>query len=131
MNWASVVKKEVNIQIEKKEIIEVIEEPKVVKIMEGILDFDEEFELEYMNDLREVKIDFEDLMDTLGFPFMNWRSYIDNYENTFYEYIKKYLVEAETIRKRVQINNDEVNQQYEDENDNWDDVVNYKRKVEE
>jgi len=131
MNWATVVKKEVNIQVEKKEKIEVIEEPKMVKIMEGILDFDEEFEMEYMNDLREVKIDFEDLMDTLGFPFMNWRSYIDKYENTFYEYIKKYLVEADTIRKRVQMNNDEVNQQYEDDNDNWEDVVNYKRKLEE
>ncbi len=131
MNWASIVKKEVEIPVEKKEKIEVVEEPKQVKIMEGILDFDEEFEIEYMNDLREIKVDFEDLMDTLGFPFMNWRNYIDNYENTFYEYMKRYLVEAENIRKRVKDNNDEINLQYDEDNDNWEEVVNYKKKVEE
>jgi hypothetical protein len=114
MNWLNAIKKndsEFNNYIEKKEII--IPDKKVFIIDLNIKDPDEEFELLYNNKIIDLKLEFLEIINHEGLPFLNNKKILNNIYNKFFDFIKYNSKNYDNVIKNVEKQNIEYLNQTE------------------
>ena len=114
MNWLNAIKKndsEFNNYIEKKEII--IPDKKVFIIDLNIKDPDEEFELLYNNKIIDLKLEFLEIINNEGLPFLNNKKILNNIYNKFFDFIKYNSKNYDNVIKNVEKQNIEYLNQTE------------------
>ena len=94
----------------------------------NIKDVDEEYDLKYMNDFIEIKIEFEKYIKDKCLPFLNKKEYLENpndfnithTENTYtlYDYIKYNSVNYIKLTEKINKENEEYINELIEENEN-------------
>jgi len=94
----------------------------------NIKDVEEEFDLEYMNKLIEIKIEFEKYIKDKCLPFLNKKEYMENpndiniTENNdsynLYDYIKYNSINYIELTEKINEENEDYTKELEQENDN-------------
>jgi hypothetical protein len=92
----------------------------------NLKDIDEEYDLECMNNLIEIKIEFEKYIKDKCLPFLNKKEYMENpndfnispNENTYtlYDYIKYNSINYIELNEKINKENEEYIKELEQEN---------------
>jgi len=92
----------------------------------NLKDIEEEYDLEYMNNFIEIKMEFEKYIKDKCLPFLNKKEYmenpndfnISNNENTYtlYDYIKYNSINYIELNEKINKENEEYIKELEEEN---------------
>jgi hypothetical protein len=129
MSWNLVTKKNLPV-IEKKKVEEkiVIEEGNTaIKWQNEMIDFHDTFELEYGEQVTQVKIDLEEWLRDNYIPLMNrWNREGKDMEYSFYEYMIYNTEEGMEVKKQVDKQNQQIVVEME-ENEEWMEEFHYQK----
>jgi hypothetical protein len=129
MSWNLVTKKNLPV-IEKKKVEEkiVVEEGDTgIKWQNEMIDFHDTFDLEYGEQVTQVKIDLEEWLRDNYIPLMNrWNREGKDMEYSFYEFMIYNTEEGMEVKKRVDKQNQQIVEDME-ENEEWMEEWNYQK----
>ncbi len=116
MSWLEVIKKNADKKVEEKKVEKVEEEKEDfdVRKLEEYRDFDEEFDLNYENELIDIKMTFLELLEEYGFPLMNSRDTYLNYNNSYKEFMKRNTFNGDKLKYECETFNEQLRQDYLD-----------------
>jgi hypothetical protein len=120
MNWKSVTEKKLSV-VEKKKKEEVIVEDEEVenKWENEMVDFHDTFDLEYGEQVTQVKIELKEWIFDNHLPLMNrWNREGKDMDYTFYEFMIYNTEEGMEVKKRVENQNQQIVNEME-ENEEW------------
>ncbi len=129
MSWNLVTKKNLPV-VEKKKVEEKIvveEEDTAIKWENEMVDFHDTFDLEYGEQVTQVKIDLEEWLRDNYIPLMNrWNREGKDMEYSFYEFMIYNTEEGMEVKKRVDKQNQQIVEDME-ENEEWMEEWNYQK----
>ncbi len=131
-SWKDIVKNNINVveKKDKKEEIKKNEKPKNRDFENSLRDLNEEYNLEYGNQLIEIKIDFEEIIRNMQLD--NFYGGLHNRSNLLYEFIKNNSEEYQDMKKEVENFNRNIyhdnDEEYILETSNIDEYENKKKK---
>ncbi len=114
MSWLEVIKKNADKVIDEKKEVKVEEEEEVfdIKKLEEYRDFDDEFEINYGNEVMDIKVLFMELIEEYGFPLMNSRDSYMNPKNSFIEFMKRNTDKGDLLKYECEQFNEELRIDY-------------------
>ena len=129
MSWNLVTKKNLPViekkKVEEKNVIE--EEDTGIKWQNEMIDFHDTFDLEYGEQVTQVKIDLEEWLRDNYIPLMNrWNREGKDMEYNFYEFMIYNTEEGMEVKKRVDKQNQQIVADME-ENEEWMEEWNYQK----
>ncbi len=120
MSWKSVTEKKLPVVEKKKEEVIIKEEVEIGNKWENeMVDFHDTFDLEYGDQVTQVKIELHEWIRDNYLPLMNrWNREGKDMDYTFYEFMIYNTEEGMEVKKRIENGNKKMIEEME-ENEEW------------